>query len=50
MMHLSTFSPCKSCVCRHEACHDSCVPYKAWKAEVNRIHSNERHQKDLEAS
>jgi hypothetical protein len=23
--------PCKDCDHRHEACHDTCEPYKAWK-------------------
>lgn len=49
MVHLSTFSPCKGCEARRSACHDGCEPYKAWKAEVDRIHANERHEKDLEA-
>lgn len=25
--------PCMDCADRHEACHDSCDGYKAWKAE-----------------
>jgi len=25
--------PCKGCTDRHEACHDTCERYKAWKIE-----------------
>lgn len=26
-------NPCRGCGIRHEACHDECEAYKAWKAE-----------------
>lgn len=26
-------APCKDCLLRHPACHDSCEVFSAWKAE-----------------
>lgn len=31
----SRCSPCKDCTDRHEACHDTCDPYRDWKADHN---------------
>ena len=30
-------SPCIDCGERHQACHDHCPKYKAWKAEAQKI-------------
>ena len=34
--------PCRGCPERHEACHDHCERYKAWKAPLLAEYENRR--------
>lgn len=38
-------SPCYGCPERHEACHDSCTRYKAWKAPLEAAYEDRKHEK-----
>lgn len=39
-------SPCKDCADRHEACHDKCEKYKAWKSRLDEVN---KRRKEYEA-
>lgn len=39
---------CKDCKERHEACHDTCEPYLAWKTERDAIREKRQKQKEYE--
>ena len=44
----SVKSPCKGCCDRYVGCHGSCVGYKAYHDELNRIRAKEFEFKKLE--
>ena len=35
-------SPCKDCKDRYIGCHDKCVLYAEWKAEIERVKEEKR--------
>lgn len=42
---VKTLSPCKDCVNRHSACHDTCKEYNAFKKQLDKARNEERERK-----